>query len=180
MPQAWSYTRRRITKFFSGFLSLLSLMLKENGWDWHISTTRLLMQGAIARFTICEALVLPQENFYAILLSGNIVLQSLLKWSAIKNGWLGSAIKLLKRVSALITSWSDLVTTKSDTDCKCFDIFNDRLWRSVLPCFFTSFFPAWETLKCLWQSLQNAKLLPFSLFVTQVNSISHPFWYFDL
>lgn len=101
-----------MAKDLSQFLSLLSSMAREKGLFFRCYTTSSCKNGTRERLTICVVLVRPQENLEAILLSGNMALQSLVKQSATRKGMLCSATKLENKTSADMISEINLRNIK--------------------------------------------------------------------
>lgn len=92
---------RTLVRMATHFLSLLSLdssMLARQS-----SVTLSSCKGAIASVTMWVVLVLIQLNFWATSESGNIFLQSDVKWSATVKARLCSAMNLVNNTSALVT-----------------------------------------------------------------------------
>ena len=107
-----------IAKHLSVPLSLLSSHNIVNGCFLHLFIRVRQRSGAMACFIICVHFVRLQANFSAILLSGNIFLQRLVKWSETVKDKLCSATKLLNKISALVTWSSTDFVGKSW--CNCF------------------------------------------------------------
>ena len=154
-------------KYFLRKLSFSPSHKMVNGCVWQADTTASSALGPSACVISAVVFVLAQANDPAILLSGNITLQSFVKWSAVAKERLCSATNLAKNSSDLMVfsfreSVEALAIIAEMLGCARTPS-SKRLCFAVSQCRLTSWTPPPAIAKSTPQTVQKANEGPFLL-----------------